>query len=307
MSTPPDVSPEPSPTSTTSPTSPTSTGSELSPAPTRRKRGAGHIVAIVVACLLLLPGFGLLTGGAAVGLAQAFATDDDGYFDVALDRVESDGVAIATHDLWMDDVDDDAGPWVLGWLDVDLRLRVDGAASTDDVFVGIARSADVEAYLAGTEYSEVRELDDLRPRYRQYAGGTEIGEPVSQDFWTVSTVGTGEQVLDWEARGGRWSIVVMNADGSADVAADVDVGVRSGLVTPIAVFLLVTGGITVTLAIVLIVIGVRGRRAPEAPDHEVLPPLGPQPGGPLPPPALDAAAQLDDRLDDDARQPTPVG
>ena len=230
----------------------------------------------------------MAAGGAAAAIGQAVATDDDGYFRFTLDRVESTGVAIATTDLWLDDVEGDASPWVFDFLDVDLRLRVDGAASTDDVFVGIARSVDLERYLDGAAYSEVTEVNDRNPRYQQVDGDGSIDSPLDRDFWTVSASGTGEQQLDWEARGGRWSVVVMNSDGSPVVAADVEIGARSGAVTPVAIGLLVMGGIVTIAAGVLIVAGARGRRSPDAhaggpnPSVTSLPPLSPQPPPPTP-------------------------
>jgi hypothetical protein len=241
---------------------------------TARTRNAGHIVAIIVGCLLLVPGLGMAAGGAAAAIGQAVATDDDGYFRFTLNRIETTGVAIATTDLWLDDVD--------------LRLRVDGAASTDDVFVGIARSADLERYLDGAAYSEVIEVNDRNPRYQQVDGNGSIDPPLDQDFWTASAAGTGEQQLDWEARGGRWSVVVMNSDGSPVVAADVEIGARSGAVTPVAISLLVMGGLATIAAAVLIVVGARGRRSSDtdsgSPNPLVtpLPPLSPQPPPPTP-------------------------
>ena len=230
-------------------------------APRSRTRHAGHIVAIVVGCLLLVPGLGMAAGGAAAAIGQAVATDDDGYFRFTLDRLDSSGVAIATTDLWIDDVEGEASPWVFDFLDVDLRLRVDGAGATDDVFVGIARSADVEAYLDGAAFSEVVEVNDRTPRYQQVDGRRSIAPPTEQEFWTASASGSGEQQLDWDARGGRWSVVVMNADGSPAVAADVEVGARSGAVTPVAITLLVMGGVVTVVALVLVVVGARGRRS----------------------------------------------
>ena len=291
------------------------------PSGRRRERTAFHIVAIVVGCLMLFPGVGLFTGGGALAIGQAVATDDDGYFRYTLDRVESDGVAVATTDLWFDDVEGDA-PWVLDWLDVDLRLRVDGAGDTDDVFVGIARTPDVERYLQDAAWSDVIELDDRTPRYREIDGGTAIEPPVGEDFWAEIAVGAGEQELTWDARGGRWSVVVMNADGSPVVEADVEVGARSGAVTPVAVALLIVGGLVVAGAVALIVVGARGRRTPDAPasgdgspgvDPIDQGPIDPSPVGPgliddptktslLPPPSSDTAV----RLDHDDREPMPV-
>jgi hypothetical protein len=194
--------------------------------------------------------------------------------------VETDGVAVATDEQWFDDARDDDAPWVLDVLDVDLRLRVDGAAATDDVFVGIARTADVESYLADTTHAVVTDIDDHTPIVDQVRGTREIlGSPLDQDFWVATASGTGEQTLDWEARGGRWSVVVMNADGTPGVAADVEVGARSGAITPIGVVLIVFGGIGTLLSIGLIVVGARGRRTPTGPAA-----VGPLPGSPLPPP-----------------------
>lgn len=264
---------------------------------TTRTRNAGHIVAIIVGCLLLVPGLGMSAAGAAAAIGQAVATDDDGYFRFTLDRIETTGVAIATTDLWLDDVEGDASPWVFDFLDVDLRLRVDGAGSTDDVFVGIARSADLEQYLDGAAYSEVIEVNDRNPRYQQVDGDGSIDPPLDQDFWTVSASGAGEQQLDWEARGGRWSVVVMNSDGTPVVAADVEIGARSGAVTPVSIGLLVTGGIVIIAAAVLIVVGARGRRSSGAepggsnPLVTPLPPHSPQPQPQPPTPGLSEDGQ----------------
>lgn len=226
------------------------------PARAPRRHGAGHVVAIVVGALALLPGLGMLAGG--TGLAIAQAATDDGYFTFTPDRVDSEGVAVITDDAWLDV--DDGGPWVLDWLDLDVRLRVDGALDTDEVFVGIARTDDVEAYLDGAPHSVVDEIDGRSIRYRQELGDATVTAPTELDIWVVSSAGADEQETTWEARGGRWSVVVMNADGTPGVTADVEAGARSDAVTPIAVTLIVLGGLTFLGSVALIVFGARGRR-----------------------------------------------
>jgi hypothetical protein len=231
----------------------------LPPGPPPRRRSAGHIVAIIAGALLLIPSISIFFGGGAVMLASAVA-DDDGYFDVTLDRLESDGVAIATVDLWQETGDDDDWPWVLDWLDLDVRVRADGAADSDEIFVGIARSVDVSAYLDDAEYSEIVEIDNRSARYVERPGTLTIAAPDTQDFWTESVSGEDELELNWEAQGGKWSVVLMNADGSPDVAADVQVGVQSDVVMPIGITMLVLGGLLTIGAVVLIVVGARGSR-----------------------------------------------
>lgn len=249
--------PSPPPPPPPSPPSAQHAGSASKP---QRVRSAGHVAALIIGCLLLLPGLGLVAGGGSIALGQAVATDDDGYFRFTIDRLETEGVAIAMTDPWLDDVEGDGEPWVFDFLDVDLRLRVDGASSTDDVFVGIARSDDVARYLDGATYSDLVEFENRTPDYEQVIGERVVDPPIDQDFWTESAAGTGTQQLDWEARAGRWSVVVMNTDGSPVVAADVEVGARSGAVTPIAVSLLVSGVVVVAIAGIVILIGARGRR-----------------------------------------------
>jgi hypothetical protein len=254
----PPPSPDARPVGESQAAQPPPTAPAPTPAEPRPGRSGWHIAAIVVGAIMLLPGFGALAGGTGLLIAQS--TADDGFFDVTLDRVESTGVAVTTVDLWAESADDEGWPWVLDWLDVDVRLRVDGARTTEDVFVGIARSEDIRAYLAGTRHSEVTGFDDRTPDYRQIRGTTSVEAPVDVDFWDASATGTGEQTLTWEAQGGDWSVVVMNADGSADVAADVEVGIHSDAITPIGITMLVVGGLVVIAGTVLIVIGARGRR-----------------------------------------------
>jgi hypothetical protein len=236
----------------------------------------------------------MFAGGGLALTGQAIATDDDGYFEFTLDRLTTDGVAVATSDLRFDG-DAEASDWLLDWLDVDVRLLVDGARSTDDVFVGIARSDDVERYLAGTAHSELLEVDGRTPVYLSVEGDRLIDPPIDQDFWTASASGTDVQELTWEARAGRWSVVVMNADGSADVAADVEVGAKTGALTPIAVTLLVVGGLMLVIAAGLIVVGARGRRVNEIPGASDPDSSDPHAGGgPLDPPSAGPAVPLTD-------------
>lgn len=221
----------------------------------RRRRSGWHVLAIVVGAVALLPSLGLVAGGTTLAVAQA--ANDDGYFTFTPDRLRSDGVAIVSDAGWWDDPED--GPWALDWLDLDVRLRADAVGDTD-VFVGVARAEDVDDYLDGAAHDVVDDVEGRVIRSRVVVGSRQVTAPGDLDIWVASANGPGEQELEWAARGGRWMLVVMHADGSADVAADVEVGLRSDAVTPVAVTLIVVGGIGLLSAIALIVVGVRGRR-----------------------------------------------
>jgi hypothetical protein len=229
-----------------------------------RTRSVGHIIAIVAGCLMILPSLGMLAGGITLTVAQGVA--DDGFFDVTVDRVESDGVAVAAVDLWDEAAEDEDWPWVLDWLDLDIRIEADPTLTTDEIFVGIARTDDVEAYLADARWDEVTDFVDREPVYA--AHGDQLSDepaaiepPTEQAFWSAQVTGDDVERLEWEARNGDWSVVVMNADGTPGVAADVTVGVQSGAVLPIGILLIVFGGLGTIVSVVLIVIGARGRRS----------------------------------------------
>jgi hypothetical protein len=122
-----------------------------------------------------------------------------------------------------------------------------------DVFVGIARTSDVSAYLRGTAHATVTDLD-YAPFDADYdtAGGARRAEPpTDQRIWAAQAHGAGAQSLTWDVADGDWSVVVMNADGSAGVDAGVSAGAKVPFLVPIAwgslgigvVLLVAAGGI----------------------------------------------------------------
>ncbi|MEM8621390.1 MAG: hypothetical protein AAGF73_16890 [Actinomycetota bacterium] len=236
------------------------------PTPAGGRRGR-HIAALIIGIVALIPGVGALAGGTTALVAQGVATDEDGYFVEVIDGIADPGVAIASDDLWVTldgkGHDGDA-PRILEWLDVDARLRVD-AVGEQEVFAGIARASDVERYLDGVEYGRIVELDKGAAQVINIAGSTAIAAPAEQDFWVESTSGAGEQVLEWDVRPGRWAVVVMNADASPGVDVDVEAGLRSGAITPVAITLLIGGALVTAGAVAAIVFRARGDRRRRTP------------------------------------------
>ena len=216
----------------------------------------GRVIALVIGSLLIFPALGMILGGGALGVAHAFQRDD-GYLNGTLDRLESSTVAITAEDI--DLMTDPGTPgWIVDALDADVRLLVTAADSGQEVFVGIGPDSAVDQYLQGVAHSEIDDVDGDRAVYRQRTGGSDIVAPGDQDFWSASTSGVGTQELLWESSSGRWSAVLMNADGSPGVAADVNVGVKAGFLLPLALILGGIGTLLTVLAIGLILIGAAG-------------------------------------------------
>ena len=116
-------------------------------------------------------------------------------------------------------------------------------------------------YLADVPYTRVTDLesDPIRVISEEVPGGGGIPEnPRTSDIW-VATARDG--TLTWDVRGGRWSVVMMNANASQGVEATVSVGLKTSILTPIGIALLIVGALLGFGAIVLIVSSVRHRAA----------------------------------------------
>jgi hypothetical protein len=233
-----------------------------------------RVVAIITGLVLVVPAIAMLLGGAALALGHTFGRDADGFFETTIDQIETGTVAVVAEEL--DFSSDPAGPsWILDRLDAEVRLIVED--SSNDMFLGIATRDDVDAYLAGVAHNEIVEIGDgLVPVYRYRDGSSVVAPPASETFWVVSAQGSTPLPLVWEPTDGTWAVVLMNADASAGVLADVNVGVKAGFVLPAALILLGLGTILTPVMIGLIIYGTTSEEdlAPRAPDDHRLADIG---------------------------------
>ncbi len=239
---------------------------------------APRIIALVVGSLLGLMASVLLVSGTVLAGSYA-ARSDDGFLNVSLDPLVSPNVAVTAEEI---DLRTDPGTpdWIIDALDTDVRLRVTAIDGDRPIFVGVAPETDLDNYLAGVAHDEIREIgDDLTAVYRSRSGGEQVGPPAEENFWAASASGDGTQELVWEAASGRWAVAVMNADGSPGVNADVNVGIRSAAVLPVALGLLVAGVVAIAGAVMLIVAGGRALDAGTEPSDAEAPLHGDEVGG----------------------------
>ena len=234
-------------------------------------RSAGRIGAAVAGALAALLALGAVAGGALLLYADGHK-GRDGYLSTATHRFHTATSALATGDVdlrtsgprWI--VDDS----VLGHV----RLRATSNAGKP-VFVGIARTSDVDAYLRGTAHATVSDVeygpfDDFGASYRTHAGEPPA-PPVQQRFWVASKSGPGAQTLDWKVRDGSWSVVVMNADGSPRVDVAVKAGTDAPWLSGAGWTSIGAGALLAALAAALLVTGLRPPRAPREPAADVAP------------------------------------
>jgi hypothetical protein len=222
----------------------------------RTTRGRiGLIVAAAVAGVLALGALGL---GAAALWADG-EKNDDGYLTTDSERFAAGTRALATDKL---DVDLDGVDWLVDSGDLGkVQLEVSSEGS-EPVFVGIARTDDVASYLRSVDHTRVTDVDALpfEASYRHEPGDRRPAAPAQKSFWVASTQGRGEQTLDWRVDEGDWSVVVMNADGSRGVAADVSAGAKVPFLNELGWSAIGVGGALLIGALALTVLSARPPR-----------------------------------------------
>lgn len=218
---------------------------------------ARSIAMLVVGILFSMLGVGLLFGGIAASWVNALQ-NDGGYLTSPRERFAVDSSAIVS--ARADGIRGDTYPGPLPFDVGSIRIAAESADPGKDVFVGIAPRQDVDRYLSGANYSELRDVEfrPFRTEYREVQGTAQLPAPADQAFWVASAAGGGAQNLDWKIAAGDWSVVVMNADASPGISADLQAGFRSELFGPIAAGLLAAGAILLILGVPLLIFGAQG-------------------------------------------------
>lgn len=215
---------------------------------------AGRIAPLVIGALLVLVSLVLL-GGGGTGMWAYLTQRDAGYVTTGVHRFSTAGSALATEPTHL-------GAAGVGWLYSPtllgkVRIRVTPASPGPPLFVGIARSTDVDRYLAGVDRTVVSEFwgNEVKP-----IGGGRLGPaPGTRHFWAASSSGAGTRSLVWKPADGTWTVVVMNADGRPGVDIGADLGARMPALPWIALGLLVAGVVFMAGGVLLILGAIRRR------------------------------------------------
>jgi len=202
------------------------------------------IVGLVVAASLLF-------GGGSLLLLEATLTDEDGFIHSVPFDVEVDGYAVVAGPAEIDLTPD--VPVDLGEI-ATLRIQAIHEDPTHGIFVGVADTADVDAYLGGVPHALIEDLDEesFSLTYRVDASGEALGPPTEQPFWISSTHGLGPQTLDWQIETGDVSFIVMNENAEDGISVEAVVGARVPLIRPVGTGLLIGGAAALAVGTLLL-------------------------------------------------------
>jgi xylulose-5-phosphate/fructose-6-phosphate phosphoketolase len=142
-----------------------------------------------------------------------------------------------------------------------IRLNATSGNPAKELLLGIGPKDAVESFLRGVEHDVVVdvEVDPFDAEYRHQPGSRALPTPGTQPFWAT----VANRRLEWEVEEGDWVAVVMNADGSRGVAADLSVAAKSDLILWVAIGSLAAGLLLGGLA----ALAPRGERRMSANPH----------------------------------------
>jgi hypothetical protein len=217
-----------------------------------------RIALVITGAIASLIAVALVAGG-ALALWGDSQKDGDGYLRTDTERFTADTRALASDNL---DVDLGGADFVAQTDDLG---RIEIAAQSRDgkpVFVGIARTSDVERYLANVPYTTVNDVDvdPFGADYERHAGDRHPVSPEHAGIWQASSYGDGKQSIDWEIDDGDYSVVVMNADGSLGVDADISAGANVPYLDELGWSAIGSGAFALILGIGLIALAARKTR-----------------------------------------------
>jgi hypothetical protein len=188
--------------------------------------GAWRTVAIVISALIALLGFAALAGATAAVVLDQTQRGHDGYlstgttsYSTGTYALVSDSYRAGTAADWF------AAREILGKV----RITV---TSSQPVFLGVAPAAKADSYLAGIRREQGPSFEPDRfgtashSDFQVIAGGAPRAAPTKTAIWAASTTGAGTHTLVWAPKNGEWRVVLMNADASAGINADMSIGAK---------------------------------------------------------------------------------
>ena len=226
------------------------------PAPRPTHWGPGRVLAVIVASVITVTALGVLAGGLALRLGDGFARDSQGFLMSDSQTFSSRGYAITSENIELHNGSSefDVPERWLGTVKIEADAR-----TANGVFIGVARTGAVNAYLNGVARSTVTDpVGDNGDPVSTFAPGVGPGRaPGDAAFWTVSSQGGRHQSVTWNPTSGSWTLVVMNAAGSSPVSADVAIGADLPIVDNVAIIMLVVGSVLLVLGVLFLVLAVR--------------------------------------------------
>ncbi len=199
---------------------------------------------------------------------QGTLFDQEGFIISEPSDIDVSGYAIVLEDLELD-VDTEDWRWVqrkLGLLS--FKIITESRDPNQEIFIGIARDTDIQSYLNNVEYQAFRQPDletngfDFALSNSQFSlhpGEAPSEPPTVHSFWVEHASSQEHQSLIWVPESGKYTIVIMNTDGSEGIKANIQVGVKVMFIRNLGNALLSGGLIVGVLGVLLLYFTIKRR------------------------------------------------
>lgn len=201
----------------------------------KEKWGVVHIGVVLIAVIILITSFGLIMGGTSLRSIQELMTDEEGFITSKTQKM-----LVSSYAIVVEDMDFDIDPVAWRWFErsggfIEFKITTESNDQEKEVFVGVARRQDIQNYLDPVRYHTIQDLDFglenfddgmLTTSYKLHPGVAPMVPPTVHSFWIVHGSDASSQTLTWEPEAGVYYLVMMNADGSEGIDADMKIGVR---------------------------------------------------------------------------------
>lgn len=222
--------------------------------------GIVHIGMIVFSVILMITAFGLIMGGTSMRSIQTIMTDDDGYI-----MSNTQTVQVPSYGIVVDEIDINMDPDAKRFFEMrggflSFKLVAESTDLSKEIFVGVARYNDAFSYINPMMYHTIDDMDmgwenydeSTGPVYTLHRGNPPATAPSEQTFWIIQSSSAEEQTITWEPEEGNYYVVLMNADGSEDVSANIKVGVEVPFFSGIGDILLSVGVVIGAVGVLLL-------------------------------------------------------
>ena len=193
----------------------------------------GRTIAAALVCLLAVV---LFAGGAWALWQDRVARDGSGFVSIGTTDLRTETYAIVGR------LQGDGPRWLWGRAVMGKERVRATTQSGQPLFIGIARTSEVDRYLRGAGYATIERFEVTRSS--THPGGPPSSPPTGAAIWAASIQGTGRQTLVWTPRQGDWSIVLMNADAQAGVAVHGNGSAKFPMLPWVAIALLVAAAVS---------------------------------------------------------------
>ncbi|QRP49278.1 hypothetical protein [Amycolatopsis sp. FDAARGOS 1241] len=208
------------------------------------RRSPARVVVIVLSVVVLVVGVCLAVGGGV--LLLIFGTN--GQLRSGQHAVSTPTVALVTDTAQV--ADSTSLTRALGAPSVTVHAT---GGNSSGLFIGIGPAAEVDRYLAGAAIEQARnfDLDPFSVGSARVNGALVVRPPATQTFWVAS----GSTGLTWRIRDSSYRAVVMNADGSAGVNAQLDVTLALPRLFGYALGFFIGGVVLIVVAVLALALG----------------------------------------------------